>query len=43
MTARSNRTEVRNPVLALPGFIKIQTLPRPVRETLADDGTMGRH
>lgn len=33
---RSNRAEVRNPILRLPGFAKLKRLPRPVREALAD-------
>lgn len=35
-TKRSNLAKVRNPVLALPGFSKIEKLPRPVKELLAD-------
>jgi hypothetical protein len=31
---RSNRAEVRNPVLALPGFGRLRALPEPVREAL---------
>ena len=33
---RSNRREVRNPLLALPGVLKLQRLPPPVREALRD-------
>jgi len=33
---RSTKAEVRNPVLALPGVIKLRALPRPAREALAN-------
>lgn len=33
---RSNKAEVRNPILALPAFSKIERLPLPVRQALAD-------
>lgn len=33
---RSNKSTVRNPILALPAMSKIQRLPRPVREALAE-------
>jgi hypothetical protein len=32
---RSNRAAVRNPVLALPGMVRLQRLPKPAREALA--------
>lgn len=35
MTARSNRAEVRNPVLALPGARAVLDQPPEVREALA--------
>jgi hypothetical protein len=35
MMPRSNRAEVRNPVLALPGMCRLRTLPQPMREALA--------
>lgn len=34
MAERSNRMEVRNPVLALPATAGLQTLPREAREAL---------
>ena len=33
---RSNRAEVRNPILTLPGLIRLRALPRPAREALAE-------
>lgn len=36
MTARSNRREVRNPVLALPAAKRIAELPPEARELLAE-------
>jgi hypothetical protein len=35
-TPRSNKAIVRNPILALPAFKKLERLPRPAREALAD-------
>lgn len=31
---RSNKAEVRNPVLLLPGLARLRALPEPVREAL---------
>ncbi|UYN98380.1 MAG: hypothetical protein KIT02_10420 [Devosia sp.] len=36
MTQRSNLREVRNPVLALQGVKRLQTLPPEVRQAIAD-------
>lgn len=35
MTERSNRREVRNPLLALPGIRKLLALPAPIRSEIA--------
>lgn len=35
MSTRSNRAEVRNPILALPAFKAIDAMPRQSRVTLA--------
>jgi hypothetical protein len=49
-SVRSNRAEVRNPVLALPGFRVLLALPAPARHALravlidlADDATARAH
>lgn len=34
MTARSNRTDVRNPLTRLPAAVKLRALPAPAREAL---------
>ncbi len=36
MSDRSNRAIVRNPILALPGFIKLAALPPDARAALRD-------
>ncbi|MEM9760034.1 MAG: hypothetical protein AAF933_12410 [Pseudomonadota bacterium] len=36
MTTRSNRATVRNPILTLPAVLKLQRLPRPLREALCE-------
>ncbi|MBZ9821904.1 hypothetical protein [Mesorhizobium sp. CA4] len=36
MVDRSNRAEVRNPVLALPAAAKLQALPPEVRQVVAE-------
>lgn len=36
MSARSNRREVRNPVLALPSVKKLEALPPEARQAVAD-------
>ena len=35
MTARSNRLDVRNPILALPAMARVRALPPAAREALA--------
>lgn len=36
MTTRSNQAAVRNPILGLPAILKLQRLPRPVKEALIE-------
>lgn len=36
MITRSNRIEVRNPIVGLSVFARLQVLPAPIRKALAD-------